>query len=380
MKHVAIVVENLPAGADTRLRKQVRDLLAAGHRVSIITQRGPDNDPYRSIERLRLVEYPPPSEPQGAAGYVREYALSFSWALLRYVRLRLRGRVDVLQLCQPPDVYFPLAWFARGLGARVVVDQRDLMPELFVSRYPHAPAGLRTVLHWLERRTHRAADHTLVVNDYLRERVIGAGARRVSVVRNGPVLARVDRIGADPSWRRHRHLVCWIGKMGRQDRTDDVLEVADLVVHDLGRTDCGFAVLGDGECLDELRTLRRERDLEDWVALPGWLPEDDVFGALAAADVGIDTSLQEEVSPVKAMEYLAFGLPVVAYDLLETRRTLGDAGLLVPGGDAVAFAKQLVALLDDPTEMNRLGVLGRRRVEEQLAWERQRATYLRVIE
>ena len=39
----------------------------------------------------------------------------------------------MLQLCQPPDVYFPLAWLLRLTGARVVVDQRDLMPETLLS-------------------------------------------------------------------------------------------------------------------------------------------------------------------------------------------------------------------------------------------------------
>lgn len=37
---MAVVVENLPADADTRLRKQLRDLLSHGYRVSVITQAG----------------------------------------------------------------------------------------------------------------------------------------------------------------------------------------------------------------------------------------------------------------------------------------------------------------------------------------------------
>jgi glycosyltransferase involved in cell wall biosynthesis len=380
--HVAVIVENLPAYADTRLRKQLRDLLAAGYRISVITQAGLENQPYREIDNLTLLEYPPPPEPRGPIGHAREYLASFVWAALRLGRLRRRGSIDVLQVCEPPDVYFPLSWVVRRLGARVLVDQRDLMPELFAARYPNAPRVLTSVLHWLERRTQRSADHSIGVNDYLRERMIAAGGApdRVSIIRNGPVLSRVDRARPDQSWRRHAHLVCWIGKMGWQDRVDLVIKVAEHVIRDLGRADIGFVLLGDGECLEELRELVRERDLEPWIALPGWLSEAEVFGCLAAADVGIDTSLQSEVSPVKAMEYMAFGLPVVAFDLLETRRTVESAGVYVSPGDVLAFGDELTKLIDDPEQLQKLGRAGRERVEAELAWERQVETYLDVVE
>ncbi len=191
--HVAIVVENVPLGVDTRLRKQVDDLLDAGHRVSVVTMRHEDNEAYRSRAGIQVLEYPPPREPAGPAGYAREYAVAFMWALVHLTRLRLRGHIDVLQVCQPPDIYFPLFWMLRLTGTRVVVDQRDLMPELLASRYDHAPAAVTKALHWLERRTYRSADVAVTVNGYLRDRLVAAGAHpdRTLVVRNGPVLRRV---------------------------------------------------------------------------------------------------------------------------------------------------------------------------------------------
>ena len=57
-----------------------------------------------------------------------------------------------------------------------------------------------------------------------------------------------------------------------------------------------------------------------------------MLACLATADIGIDANLQEEVSPVKVMEYLAFGLPFVAFDLPQTRAMAGEAGCLRPTG------------------------------------------------
>lgn len=380
--HVAAVVENIPLGADHRLRKQVETLLSAGHRVSVVTMRDDANAPYRSRAGLRLLEYPPPGEPAGPLGYVGEYLWSFLCAAVLLARLRLRGRIDVIQFCQPPDVYFPLARLLRWGGARVVVDQRDLMPEILADRYPGAPRAMTRVLHFLERRTQRVAHRSVTVNDTLRQRLVGAGASpsAVSVVVNGPVLSRVESARPDPGLRPDgRSLVVWVGKMGLQDRVDLMVTLAANVVHDLGRRDCVFVLLGDGECLDALKRQATDLGLDEWVRFTGWVTEDVVFAHLASADLGVDTSLQEEVTPVKALEYMASGLAFACFDLPETRRLADGAAVLVPPGDVPALARAVTDLLDDSSARARLAAVGRSAVRERLSWERQASAYLDVV-
>ena len=122
--------------------------------------------------------------------------------------------------------------------------------------------------------------------------------------------------------------------MNRQDHVDLLLDVIAHIVHDLGRTDCGFAVVGDGECLAEVQAQSTRLGLDPWVELAGRLPPEAVFRYLASADLGLDTSLQAEISPVKVLEYMAFGLPFAIFllrnffigiprDLLEAARMDG---------------------------------------------------------
>ncbi len=380
--HILMVVENLPLGIDQRLRKQVRDLLDGGFRVSVVTMKDPQNASYRDLPGLTVLEYPAPAEPDSMRGYAREYAVSFAWAGLRSVTARLHGRIDVVQLCLPPDIYFPIGRLLGLLGATVVADYRDLMPELFAARYDNPRPAMVSALRWLERRTQRAADHTICTNEYFRSRLIGAGAApgQVTIVGNGPVLGRVQRAVADPALRgEHKFLCCWIGKMGRQDRVDLLIEAIGHIVHDLGRTDCGFAILGDGECLDELQSQSARLGLQPWVHFPGWLSEEQVFSYLASADLGLDTSLQEDISPVKLMEYMAFGVPIVAFDVQETRVMGEGAGALVRPADVEAYARDLVALLDDSERRAQLGEVGRMRVQTELSWERQSDVYLELM-
>jgi hypothetical protein len=71
--------------------------------------------------------------------------------------------------------------------------------------------------------------------------------------------------------------------------------------------------------LPELKALAERLAVTDWATFTGWLDEDACFDYLGTADIGLDTNLQPEVSPVKGMEYMAFEVPFVAFDPEETK-------------------------------------------------------------
>jgi glycosyltransferase involved in cell wall biosynthesis len=381
--HVLVVLENVPLGTDRRVTKEVQDLLAAGYRVSVVTQAAPENADCRGWPGLTLLEYPAPPEPRSLLGYLREYGVSFAWACLRSGLARRRDRIDVLHLVQPPDIYVSLARIHKHFGAAILVDQHDLMPELLAIRQGFAVRPLTAVLRWLERRTQRVADETICTNDYQRKRLIGAGGApdRVTVVRNGPLLDRVRAAVPDPSLKRDAtFLCCWMGQMGRQDRLDLALHAVRHLVRELGRQDVRFVFMGSGECFEEVQALSRQLGVDPWVSFPGWVRESTVFSHLATADLGVDASLQEDVSPVKVFEYMAFGVPFVSFDLQETRAVGGGAGAYVPRGDVQALARELDALLGDPRRRAEMGRIGRARIRDDLAWEHQSKKYLEVVD
>jgi glycosyltransferase involved in cell wall biosynthesis len=78
------------------------------------------------------------------------------------------------------------------------------------------------------------------------------------------------------------------------------------------------------------------------------------------------------------MEYMAFELPVVAFDLRETRFSAGDAAVYVRPNDVHEYAAAIVDLMDDQAKRDLLGNLGRARVEHELAWSHQQRAYLGV--
>ncbi len=82
----------------------------------------------------------------------------------------------------------------------------------------------------------------------------------------------------------------------------------------------------------------------------------------------------------KTMEYMAYGLPVVAFDLTETKVSAGPAALYAEPNRAADFAEKILELLDDQLRRDRMGETGRRRVEEQLAWRCQIPAYVELYD
>ncbi|MEX5718526.1 glycosyltransferase [Geodermatophilus maliterrae] len=376
-----VIVENLPLARDRRLGKQTGALVAAGYDVTVVCRSDPGN---RALAGVDVAEYAAPRDATSKFGFVREYGYSWLRAALAFLRVAVRPGFDVLQLCGPPDIYFPLGLLARALGKPTVYDQRDPSPELYATRYGSGGGTVHRILLALEAATYRSADHVVTVNGTL-ERLAhtrgGVPGDRVTIVGNGPVLAATSNRTPRPELRNGRaHLCCWAGVMGPQDRLDLAVRAVSHLVHETGRTDCHFAFVGDGEARADAVHLARELGVAEWVSFPGFLPSEGVYTYLATADVGIEPGVDPTVSPVKVMEYMSFGLPLVAFDVLEARLLARAAALYAAPGDVAGFADRISRLLDDPVARRRMGAAGRSRVEETLAWDHQAPAYLAVFD
>jgi glycosyltransferase involved in cell wall biosynthesis len=154
------------------------------------------------------------------------------------------------------------------------------------------------------------------------------------------------------------------------------------VVNELNRTDIAFTLIGSGDCFDELVALRDELNLAGHVEFTGRAPDELVAEIMSTADVGLSPDPLNPLNDVstmnKTMEYMAFELPVVAFDLRETRISAGEAAVYVTPNDVEEYAKAIVGLMDDEPRRAQLGKTGRVRVEQELAWSHQQRAYLDV--
>jgi glycosyltransferase involved in cell wall biosynthesis len=389
VSRVLIIVQNLPVPFDRRVWLECQALVSAGHQVAVVCPKGAGDPSYAVLNTVELYKYRPYAPGGSKISFITEYVYSFLATARLAFKARRSGRFDAMQACNPPDIFWPIARVLRRLdGTAFVFDHHDLCPELYESRFPDGPQLPLRGLLALERMTHRTADHVISTNESYREIAItrsGKASSDVTVVRTGPDPDRLSRGPEEPSLRRGRpFLAVYIGVMGPQDGVDIVVRAADIIVRELGRADIAFTLIGSGDCFDDLVALRDELDLAGHVEFTGRAPDEQVRQIMSTADVGLSPDPKNPLNDVstmnKTMEYMAFELPVVAFDLRETRVSAGDAAVYVKPNDVHDYAAAIVDLMDDESRRHELGKLGRARVEQELAWRHQERAYLGVYQ
>lgn len=390
LARVLIVVQNLSVPLDRRVWLECQALRDAGYVVSVICPAGPGEPPHRVLDDIAIYSYRPAPSARGAVGYAAEFGYSWLRTAALSVRVRRERGFDVIQACNPPDTYWALARLWRPRGIRFVFDQHDLNPELFLSRFGQ-PRGLAAraqlaALRWLERRTYAAADHVIATNESYRriaETRGGLAPRAVSVVRSGPD-TRVMRPVRPPTHLARPRLLVYLGIMGPQDGVDQALLVMDELVHGRGRTDVHLALLGFGDCHEELKATCTHLGLDSHVTFTGRADAAMVADYLSSADVGVCPDLKTPLNDVstmnKVMEYMAYCLPSVSFDLMESRASAADTAVFVESGNVSGFADAVEALLDDDERRVAMGAAARRRVELELDWAAQRTAYVALFD
>lgn len=390
--HILIIVQNLPVPLDRRVWLECLALRDHGYQVSVICPMGPGDPARQTIEDVEIYKYPPPPEAHGLIGFCKEFA--YCWlhtARLSSVVWHHRP-FSIIQACNPPDTFWALARIWKHRGVRFVFDQHDLNPELFLSRFGEPTTIARRIelagLRWLESMTYRTADKVISTNESYKAIALSRGHRRpadVTVVRSGPDTRRMRPVYPDPRREKSRKFsLVYLGIMGPQDGVELVLDVMHELVHRRGRDDVQATLLGFGDCFDDLRRRAAELGLNDHVVFTGRADRDMIADHLSAADIGLCPDLKTPLNDVstmnKTMEYMAYALPSVAFDLVETRVSGGDSVLYVPSGDAKGFADAIERLLDNPELRIGMARLARKRVAAELDWRPQARCYVGVFD
>jgi glycosyltransferase involved in cell wall biosynthesis len=381
--HIVILVENLPVPFDRRVWMESLALTEAGYKVSVVCPQPPNDDrEHLVLEDVNIYRYRPPAPTESKFSFVREFAYCY-WQTRKLVaRIWRDDRFDVLQTCNPPDTFWYLAKPYKRKGVKFVFDHHDLCPELYESKYQRRDFMYRA-LCWLERQQFATADAVIATNESYKDVALRRGRKKsedVAVVRSGPVLAKFRRVEPDPALRRGRKFLCvYLGVMGAQDGVDYALRAIRHAV-DAGQTDASFAFIGSGDEFHRLVTLTSELGLKNYVEFTGRISDDELRLYLSTADLGLAPDPKNPLNDVSTMnkiiEYMAMGIPIVSFDLKESRCSAEEAAVYVPNNDERAMGATIRSLLADPPRRRSMSEFGMMRVRQVLAWDHSRTVLL----
>lgn len=158
-----------------------------------------------------------------------------------------------------------------------------------------------------------------------------------------------------------RSTMLFVGRLDAEKHLEEPIRALAMVLND---TDAQFVVVGTGRMRAELERLAAAIGVGDRVHLLGFVPDDGLADAYAAADVFVMPGVAE-LQSIATLEAMASGLPVVAADALALPHLVrrGENGYLYPPGDVPVLARLLTGILTAPATLRRMGAVSRAMAE-----------------
>ena len=374
-------------GCHVRILEEARALQQHGYDVTVVTYPGGNDPP--GLPVVRIPAWLHRGGPRVGSHWRK---LMLDPALLATALTRLPSRpVDVVHAHLHEGVL--IGWLlARMHGAGLVFDyQGSLTREMLDHQFIRAANPLLHAFSCLEKLANRLAHRILTSSQNARNTLIaesGLPARRVVAVTDGVDLNRFrprqpedtdsllnlrHRLGIPPN----RLLIGYLGLLAPYQGTDDLIRAAQLVLHD--NPGAHFLVMGFPN-QDAYRHAAQAAGLAGHMHFTGRVPYADAPRMLRILDIAVAPKRSESEGNGKVLNYMAAGLPVVAYDGPVARELLGPAGLRVPVGSVEGLARGLLRYLAHPDLRTRHGRTLRQRVERKYGWTRQIQHITRVYD
>lgn len=313
--------------------------------------------------------------------------------------LRLRQKIcRVAKLANPDLIHahspllncLPALQAGRQLDIPVVYEIRAFWEDAGVDHGTYAHNSLKyRLVRALETWACRKAAHVFVIcqglKDDLEQR--GIPPHKISVAPNGIDTARFQPCPPDAEFRERWNLggktvIGFIGSFYRYEGLDLLLKsFASLSGH---KPELRLLLAGGGPLQDELAANARSLAIEDKVIMPGRLPHDRIPGIYALTDILVfprhAMRLTDLVTPLKPLEAMAMGKPLIASDVGGHRELIrhGETGLLFGAGNASMLASTMTSLIDDVSLRNKIGRTDREWVNRERAWAKTAEVYASI--
>lgn len=375
---------------DPRVRRQAETLVAVGRPVDVFSLRGPGDPSAGTLAGVRVTRLDVQRH-QGSpiATYLAEYAAFLVRAGFALARAHRSRRYALVQVHTPPDFLAFAALPLRLAGVPLLLDLHEATPEFFRSRWPGLSNPLTIgALTVIERLSAAIADRVLSVNQARHERLLALGipARKLRVVRNGPVLARFDpdahprrAFMADGTLR-----LAYAGALTPLYGLEDAVDAVAILAERRPDLAAELHLYGRGDAEDLLLRRAAERAVGDRVVVHGRIPLDAVAAALAGCDIALSPIRRNRFSEMsistKVFEGAIMEKPVIAADLPAARAEF-EADMLAwyTPDHPDDLARAILRVVDDPAWRAAVSRRAASRARD-LAWDGEAPRYVAIVE
>ena len=373
-------------GCSVRILEEARALQRLGNRVTVCTYRNGNDLEGLTIRRTPSIPFREHYE-VGSSPHKIAFDLLLFWTVL-FSALRQRPDVIHAHMHEGALIGLVVGWLLR---IPMIFDfQGSLTGEMMDHKFLHQGSVFYGPLRWLETTIDRLSSVILTSSHNARRLLVeefGCSPERIHTVADCvdseafyppteaeyPLLAiRRTNLGIPP----HRKVIAYLGLLAHYQGTDVLLEAAAHLLRE--RDDVHFLIMGFPS-VQHYRQLAQQLGVDGNTTFTGKVPYHQARDFLVVGDIAVAPKMSATEGSGKILNYMAVGLPTVAFDTPVSREYLGDAGIYAVAGDAAALGRALLKGLDEAAGSHR-GQILRRKAQESYSWDGAAQTILQAYE
>lgn len=382
MPHTILMIASTSFFADygnhVRIWQELQALQRRGHRLTLATYHNGDDMPGVDIRRSWDVPWIKRAM-VGSSRHKLYLDVALSWRSLR-VALELR---PTLIHAHTHEAGLIGAVLKRLLRVPLILDyQGSMTSEMLDHGFISRGSPLYLPLTRLEGRINNWADAVITSTHNaaaLLRRDEALEPQRLHTVTDGVNTERFRPFDGSPEWEAQRRelraqlgipagrrVVVFVGLLAPYQGTNALLEAAQLLAPRL--PDVHFLVMGYPDPAS-YRAYAESLGIADRVTLPGRILYKDLHSYLALGAVSVAPKMSTTEGNGKISNYLAMGLPVVAFDTPVNREMLGALGIYAQLGSVADLADKLALALEDHALAAQLATAGRAHAIANFSWQ-----------
>jgi glycosyltransferase involved in cell wall biosynthesis len=369
--------------SDGRVMRYAEALAARGDEVDVFALRKEGKPAEETIRGVRVYRIQKRSfTEKQKVSFLRGILLFILRATWAVSKRHLRRPYDLLHVHSLPDFVVFTALVPRLMGAKVILDIHDVMPELYATKFKtgERSAAVKALLY-MEKASARFAHHVIIANDIWWERVV---ARSVEGSKCSVMLNYPDRSIFRPGRKRSgsEFVLLYPGTLNQHQGLDVAIrafaKIAPEVPHAV------FHIHGEGRGRPELIELVRNLRLEDRVKFKPMLPIREIARVMADADLAVvpkrKDSFGNEAFSTKILEFMASGVPVIVSDTKIDQYYFNDSVVkFFPDGNEAELASAMLSLIGDG-ELRRQMSTNAMDFVRSFDWDLKKPTYVGLVD
>jgi glycosyltransferase involved in cell wall biosynthesis len=350
---------------DPRVRREAEILREHGAMVHIICAHNEGekkSETYNDISIFRVSQRI--NRRGGSILYFLRYSMFLCLSTMLLFRLHIKYRYKVIHVHSIPDYLVFCSVFPNIFGSKIILDLRELMPEVFATKFDIPVDSKKVYLAKIpEKISVRYADLVISTSNERKEILINRTKRNdIKVFMNLPKKEIFKQRDMTEFLMENNlegsFIASFIGGLNPERELDVVIRAIKNIENKIPNIAFIFCGAGEKEYVDFLRKLIDDLDLSKKVLFLGYVPQDDVLNYIAISNVTLSPyKLHPNLDPVsstKVFEYLMIPKPVIVADFPANRKELENLVLFYKSSDYESLAQKILEVHDNEDKYNKM--------------------------